>query len=84
MVVYLKLSVKCSDKQFLKALDSSLQPDNVSIPEGVNIQSYISSDEYLFEIRASNYERFDTLKNTVDELLSVIALLVKLKNLKQQ
>lgn len=83
MVLYLKLSVESSDKRFVEALYSTLQPDNVSIPEGLEIRSHVSGDKYVFEVEASSYERFDTLKNTADELLSIVAFLVKLKNLKQ-
>lgn len=84
MVVYLKLSVKSSNSRFLEALYSSLQPDNVSVPEGLEINSYLLSDTYVFEVFANSYERFDTLKNTIDEFLSTMAFLIELKNLKQQ
>ncbi|MEM4586129.1 MAG: hypothetical protein QXZ39_00100 [Desulfurococcaceae archaeon] len=84
MKVYLKLRVKSSDQLFIEALNSSLKPDNVSIPEGLDMNSYVSRDEYVFEIVVKGYEKFNTLKGTVDELLFIIAPIYELKNLKHQ
>ncbi|MEM4297437.1 MAG: KEOPS complex subunit Pcc1 [Nitrososphaerota archaeon] len=68
----LKLRVEASRSEFAKALYRALAPDNVHIPEGLQIFMRLDGRFLRIHIKASN--RLDTFIATLDEVLEHIQL----------
>ncbi len=73
------LEVWSSDRRYCYSLYSALEPDNVNPPENVSIGSDVASDDgcaYRFWVRTVfKKNKFDTLRGTIDEVLSIIEVI---------
>ena len=63
--------------RLLKALYEALLPDNVKIPEGMNIEMLLSKDVLKIEVSGDERVRIDTFISTLDEVLEVCSVVEK-------
>lgn len=82
-VIYSRFSFKSRDKAFVKALYNSLHPDNLSQPRDVRIVDYIVEEPdgstLVIEVKTEYVDKFDTVKGTIDEVLTLLNAVSKLK-----
>lgn len=82
-MIYLRFSVKSRDKELINAIFRSLHPDNLVQPQGIYIVDYVIEDPeastLVVEIKTDFNEKFDTVKGTLDEILTLLNTISKLK-----
>lgn len=73
------LRVGFSDRKTLRAVDSSLAPDNIDFPAGLKFSQKTSDNELRIsvEIEGEQSKKIETLISTFDEILSHIDSAVK-------
>lgn len=79
-----KLKVICSNRDKAISIYEALHPDNVDMPREMYIDEEIVVDkdkhvyQVLITIEKADARRFDTLKGTLDEILSILELVESL------
>lgn len=74
MKVTIGMSLK-GDKRLLKAIYESLIPDNVDIPEGMDVKMKLSGNSLRIELSGDRRIRIDTLISTLDEVLEACSMI---------
>jgi len=79
-----KLRIICSDRDKTFSIYDALHPDNVDVPRDMHIDEEIivEKDKHIYQvlitIEKADAKRFDTLKGTLDEILSILELVESL------
>ncbi len=82
MEIRVKLIIQCKDEVIPKILYSSLKPDNIDLPKGLNID--MSLNGRFLVVDFSSIDRLETLISTIDDLLTCCqASLNTLKEIEQ-
>ena len=76
MRTVIKISLK-GGKRLLKAIYESLVPDNVDIPNGMDIDMELSNGFLIMEISGDERVKTDTLISTLDEILEACSMIEK-------
>ncbi len=74
MKVAIRISLR-GDGRLLKAIHESLVPDNVNIPEGMEIGMELSDGELRIEVSGDERVKIDTLISTLDEVLEACSMI---------
>jgi len=76
------LKIYFSDKNVLRSIFESLDPDNRILPDNIDIYSVIEGNCLIINVECK--ERIGSLLNTLDELIGIISVSVKCIELLQQ
>lgn len=75
MIIGIRLTLS-GDPKVLKSMLQSLLPDNVKIPEGMNVEMRFEDDRLVIEILVEE-TKIDTLISTVDEVLEACEMVYR-------
>lgn len=70
------IEIRFSKKSEMHAIMKALIPDNVNFPKGLSMEMFSNNSNTLFLKFSCNF-KFETLINTIDEVLNFISLAKK-------
>ena len=77
--VKLLVKLKVTDSNSLRALRSAISPDNVDLPNGLELREVPTegTNELTFLVAVERHTQILTLRNTVDEILETAEVVEK-------
>ena len=76
MKVEARISLAYQDEVKAKAIKEAISPDNINMPEGLSIETFVE-ENYVITLIKYGGDNFLTLQSTIDDLLSCISVAEK-------